>query len=94
MSMTDPTTLALVLMAFGLVSAVIAVSKGRSFLLFGLLGMLVPITVVYAIFMHRKDPLPGLRRNNLAHGAPLPALLDAFILRPAAQFPAHPCIRD
>jgi hypothetical protein len=54
MSMTDPTTLALVLMASGLTSAAIAATKGRSFLLFGLLGALVPIVVVYAIFMRRK----------------------------------------
>jgi hypothetical protein len=37
----------------------IAAIKGRSFLLFGLLGALVPIVVVYAIFMRRKVRCPG-----------------------------------
>jgi hypothetical protein len=60
-SLTDPTNLALALMAFGLISAVIAASKGRSFLLFGLLGALAPITVVYAIFMRRKIRCPACR---------------------------------
>ena len=61
MSITEPINLApalalgLVLLAFGFASAAIAVLKGRSFLLFGLLGALAPpITVVYAIFMRRK----------------------------------------
>jgi hypothetical protein len=63
MSMIDPTNLALVLMAFGLISAVIAVSKGRSFLLFWLLGALAPITVVYAIFMRRKVRCPACRER-------------------------------
>jgi hypothetical protein len=63
MSMKDPTTLALVLMASGLTSAAIAGIKGRSFLLFGLLGALVPIVVVYAIFMRRKVRCPGCRER-------------------------------
>jgi hypothetical protein len=64
MSMTDPTDLALlVLMASGLISAAIAARKGRSFLLFGLLGALAPITVVYAIFMRRKVRCPGCREK-------------------------------
>jgi hypothetical protein len=49
----------LALMASGLISAAIAAIKGRSFLLFGLLGALVPITVVYAIFMRRKVRCQG-----------------------------------
>jgi hypothetical protein len=63
MSMIDPTNLTLVLMASGLISAAIAASKGRSFLLFGLLGALVPIMVVYAIFMRRKVRCPGCRES-------------------------------
>jgi hypothetical protein len=63
MSVTDPTTPALVLMASGLISAAIAAIKGRSFLLFGLLGALVPIVVVYAIFMRRKVRCPGCRES-------------------------------
>ncbi len=61
--MTDPITLALVLVASGLISAAIAAIKGRNFLLFGLLGALAPITVVYAIFMRRKVRCPGCRER-------------------------------
>jgi hypothetical protein len=50
-------------MAFGLISAVIAVSRGRSFLLFWLLGALAPITVVHAIFMRGKVRCPGCRER-------------------------------
>jgi hypothetical protein len=58
MSITE-SNLALVMIASGLISAAIAAIKGRSFLLLGLLGVIAPITVVYAIFMRRKVRCPG-----------------------------------
>jgi hypothetical protein len=81
MSMTDPTILVLVLMASGLISAAIAASKGRSSLLFGLLGALVPITVVYAIFMRRKVRCPGCRERvwRAAKRCPYLTLPPSFI---------------
>jgi hypothetical protein len=55
MAPADTTGLALFLILIGLIPAVIAANKGRSFLLFWLFGACAPPWAIgYAIFMDKK----------------------------------------